>query len=75
MLLLMTTMAITSIIHNIIFYRSAPKKKCPSVCPCGDPWRTLLQSKANHSWAPIKPPRGQTLRSLGQRSLLCLSDT
>ena len=33
------------------------------VCPCGDPWGTLLQLEIIHSWAPIKPPRGQTLRS------------
>ena len=32
-----------------------------SVCPCGDPWSVQLERR--HSWAPVKPPRGQTLRS------------
>ena len=46
--------------------------KCPcpplrtnslSVCPCGDPWGTPLQLEINYSWAPVKPPGGQPLRS------------
>ena len=44
-------------------HRSAPKEKCPSVCSCGDPWGTLLQLEIGCSWAPVKPPRGQKLRS------------
>ena len=34
-----------------------------SACPCGHPWGTPLQLEINHSWAPVKPSRGQTLRS------------
>ena len=34
-----------------------------SVCPCGDPWGIPLQVEIRHSWAPVRPPRGQTLRS------------
>ena len=33
------------------------------VCPCGDPWGTLLQLETSYSRAPVKLPRGQTLRS------------
>ena len=33
------------------------------ICPCGDPWGTPLQLEIYHSWAPVKPPRGQPLRS------------
>ena len=32
-------------------------------CPCGDPRLTPLPLEIRHSWVPIKPPRGQTLRS------------
>ena len=28
-----------------------------SVCPCGDPWGTLLQAERTYSWAPVKPTK------------------
>ena len=34
-----------------------------SVCPCGDPWGTLIQLEITYSWATLKPPGVQTLRS------------
>ena len=39
------------------------RRSALSVCHCGDPWGRLLQVETRHSWAPMKPPRGQTLRS------------
>ena len=39
------------------------RRSALSVCPCGDPWGTPLQSELSYSWAPVKIPRGQTLRS------------
>ena len=42
---------------------SALRRSALSVCPCGNPWGTPLQSEIRDSWTPVKPPRGQTLRS------------
>ena len=39
------------------------RRSALSVCPCGGAWGTLLRLEIRHSWAPVKPPRGQTLRS------------
>ena len=40
------------------------KKKKNTVCPCWDAGGTLVHLEIiGYSWAPIKPPRGQTLRS------------
>ena len=38
------------------------RRSALSVCPSGDPWGTPLQSESRHSWAPVKPTRGQILR-------------
>ena len=40
-----------------------PRRSALSVCPGGDPWGTPTQLEIRDSWAPGKPPRGQTLRS------------
>ena len=42
--------------------QKCPKEKCP-FCPRGDPWGTPLHLEIRHVWAPVRPPRGQTLRS------------
>ena len=39
------------------------RRSALSACPCGDPWGTPLQSEIRCSWAPVRPRRGQTLRS------------
>ena len=39
------------------------RRSALSVCPCGDPWGTLLQLEITYSRAPTKPPQRQTLRS------------
>ena len=39
------------------------KRSALSACPYGDPWGTPLQLEISYSWAPVKPRRGQTLRS------------
>ena len=39
------------------------RRSALSACPCGDAWGTPLQLETRHSWAPVKTPRGQTLRS------------
>ena len=44
-------------------HRSPPRRSALSVCPCGDPRGTPLQLEIRETWAPVKPPRGQTLRS------------
>ena len=38
------------------------RRSALSVCPCGNPWWTPLQLEISYSWAPVRPPRGQTLR-------------
>ena len=48
--------------HIYIYIYIHIRRSALSVCPCGDPWGTLLQLGIRHSGAPIKPPRGQTLR-------------
>ena len=41
-----------------------PLRRSPvSVRPCGGPWGTPHQLEVRYSWAPVKPPRRQTLRS------------
>ena len=39
------------------------RRSALSVCPCGDSWGTPLQLDTSYSRSPVKPPRGQTLRS------------
>ena len=39
------------------------RRSALGVCPCEDACGTTLQLKTKHSWAPVRTPRGQTLRS------------
>ena len=39
------------------------RRSALSVRPGGDPWGTLLHLETTYSWAPVKTPRGHTLRS------------
>ena len=59
----------------IYMHRSALRRSALGVCPCGDPWWTLLQLEIeiSYSLAPRKPkpPRGQTLRSPRPKGHFC----
>ena len=49
-----------------LYQRSAevpPRRGALSVCPCGDPWGTPVESEITYSRPPVKPPMGQTRRS------------
>ena len=55
--------------------QKCPKRGALSICPCGDPWGTPLQLEISYSWSPIKPPRGQTLRSPRPKVHFCAYPT
>ena len=58
---------VESTCDRLYFFNEAqkcPRGEVPLVfVPIGDPWGTPLQVETSYAWGPVKPPRGQPLRS------------